>query len=180
MPNVIKSKYNTLLKDIGSLLAEGRKQAFRIVNNILVKTYWNIGKCIVEHEQQGEEKAEYGSKLLKNLSRDLKLLCGKGFSKSNIYLMRLFYLQYEKFQTVSGKLSWSHYSELLSVFNDNLPVDILLGADKDEILVDYATGSISNQLFASRYQLYIPDKKMLADELKYLLPREKIKSRKYV
>ena len=71
MPEITNIQYNTLLKEIGLLLSEGRKQAFRAVDNILIKTYWNIGRRIVEHEQQGEEKAEYGSRLLKDLSRDL-------------------------------------------------------------------------------------------------------------
>ncbi|MCK5492907.1 MAG: DUF1016 family protein, partial [Candidatus Omnitrophica bacterium] len=118
MGKLLKSHYKRQVQDIGALLAEGRRQAFRKVNSILVETYWNIGRRIVEHEQQGEEKAEYGSRLLKDLAGDLKAEYGKGFSKSNIYLMRLFYLKYEKFQTVFGKLSWSHYAELLSISDD--------------------------------------------------------------
>ncbi|TAN11262.1 MAG: DUF1016 domain-containing protein [Chitinophagaceae bacterium] len=67
---------------------------------------------------EGKEKAEYGSSLLTNLSKDLKTKYGRGFSKSNIYLCRLFYSKYPKFQTVSGKLSWSHYAELLTISDD--------------------------------------------------------------
>ncbi len=110
--------YSSLINSIGALLEQGRKQAYQAVNTILVKTYWEIGKRIVEYEQAGKEKAEYGSALLGNLSKDLKLEYGIGFSKSNIYLMRMFYLKYPKFQTVSGKLSWSHYTELLSIEED--------------------------------------------------------------
>ena len=110
--------YSRLLNSIGDLLEAGRKQAYRAVNSILVRTYWEIGKQIVEFEQGGKERAEYGSSLLDNLSRDLKQRHGKGFSKSNIYLMRLFYIKYQIFQMVSGKLSWSHYSELLSIESD--------------------------------------------------------------
>jgi len=335
MAKIKLSNYTILLQDIGSLLSTGRKQAFKLVDNILVKTYWEIGRRIVEHEQQGSEKAEYGSQLLKNLSKDLKFEYGKGFSKSNLYLMRLFYMKYEKFPTVSGKLTWSHYAELLTISDnlsrsfyekqcindtwsvrelkrqrqtglferialskdkagvldlakngqiieqatdivkdpyvfeflhmpqeemyserelekrlldnlghfllelgkgfafigsqyritlnnthyyvdlvfyhrilkcfvlidlklgkvhhqdigqmnlylnyfkeeentsdDNPPVGIVLAADKDEILVDYATGSISNQLFVSKYLMYIPNKKLLEDELRLLLMQE--------
>jgi len=100
------------------LLAEGRKKAFQQVNTILVETYWSIGRRIVEYEQAGKEKADYGSRLLKDLSRDLGHKYGKGFSKSNIYMMRVLYLTYPKFQTLSGKLSWSHYTELLSISDD--------------------------------------------------------------
>lgn len=99
------NEYSELLGNIGKLLEESRKAAIQKINNILVQTYWNIGKRIVEFEQDGKEKADYGSELLKRLSNDLKERHGKGFSKTNIYLMRLFYLKYEKIQTVSGKLS---------------------------------------------------------------------------
>ncbi len=97
--------YSFLIQNIGRILEEGRRKAFYAVNSILVKTYWEIGKRIVEFEQKGEEKAEYGSALLDNLSTDLKLKCGKGFSKSNVYLIRQVYTQYQNFQTVSGKLA---------------------------------------------------------------------------
>ncbi len=118
MKGLVKFGYDALIKRIGFLLEQGRRQAVVAVNYALVRTYWEIGKRIVEYEQKGNERAEYGSALLTKLSRDLKLRYGTGFSKSNVYLMRLFYLKYEKFQTVSGKLSWSHYSELLSVEED--------------------------------------------------------------
>ncbi|HOK40448.1 MAG TPA: PDDEXK nuclease domain-containing protein [bacterium] len=110
--------YIYLIDSIGTLLESARKQVARTINNILVQTYWEIGKRIVEYEQKGGEKAEYGSELLLRLSKDLNLKYGKGFSKSNVYLMRLLYLKYQKFQTLSGKLSWSHYVELLSISDD--------------------------------------------------------------
>ena len=107
-----------MIDSIGYLLEGARNSVVVSINNILVKTYWDIGKKVVEYEQNGNTKAEYGSKLLKQLTQDLKLQHGKGFSKSNIYYMRLFYLKYRKFQIVSGKLSWSHYVELLTVTDD--------------------------------------------------------------
>lgn len=113
-----KEDYNGLVSDIGKILDEGRKQVYYTVNNLLVKTYWEIGKQIVEYEQRGKEKPSYGDELLLRLSKDLKIRFGKGFSKSNVYLMREFYLKYSKFQTVSGKLSWSHYAELLGIEDD--------------------------------------------------------------
>ena len=66
--------YKSLIQDIGVILEQGRKQAYRTVNNILVKTYWEIGKRIVEFEQKGKITAEYGSKLLINLSKELSPL----------------------------------------------------------------------------------------------------------
>lgn len=111
-------EYKRLLSSIGEQLVSGRAQATQRVNNILVETYWNIGKHIVEFEQGGEEKAEYGSQLLVMLSKDLKLAYGKGFSRRNVLDMRRMYLFYSIWQTVSAKLSWSHYTELLSISNE--------------------------------------------------------------
>ena len=112
------NKYSQLLDNIGSTLQKARENAIKAINTELVKANWEIGRHIVEFEQQGKEKADYGSALLTNLAKDLKTKYGKGFSKSNIYLCRLFYIKYQKFQTVSGKLSWSHYAELLTVSDD--------------------------------------------------------------
>ncbi|MCQ2247984.1 MAG: PDDEXK nuclease domain-containing protein [Treponema sp.] len=105
--------YKTLVENIGSLLSESKKQVVQTVNNVLVKTYWEIGRYIVEFEQNGKERAEYGDELLVTLSKDLTLAYGKGFSKSNLFQIRQFYLKFQKFQTLSGKLSWSHYVEIL-------------------------------------------------------------------
>ena len=103
---------------IKELMENARKQVSVKINNILVQTYWEIGKIIIEDEQENSERAEYGKKLLKELSKKLTKEYGKGFSKSNLFNMRKFYLKYQKFQTVSGKLSWSHCCEILSISDD--------------------------------------------------------------
>ena len=74
-----------------------------------------IGRTIVEYEQNGHKKAEYGSDVLNTLSRDLTDRFGKGFSRSNVFYIRKLYLTYEKVQTLSELLSWSHYIELLKI-----------------------------------------------------------------
>lgn len=74
---------------------------------------WHTGQYIVEYEQDGKAKDEYGKQLLVNLSKDLSLTNGKGFSRSNLTYMRKFYLAFPKCETVSHKLTWSHYFELL-------------------------------------------------------------------
>lgn len=114
----MRRDYSLLINSIGVLLEEGRRHAYHAVNSILVKTYWEIGKRIVEYEQEGKERAEYGSSLLDTLSNDLKQRYGKGFSRRNILDMRRFYIFYPKWQTVSAKLSWSHYVALLSIEED--------------------------------------------------------------
>lgn len=107
------SQYQHLKEQIGELLRQGREQASKAVNTILVKTYWQIGRHIVEFEQGGKEKAEYGTELLDQLSKDLTRSYGKGFSRSNLFQIRQFYLRFQKIQTLSEQLSWSHYVEIL-------------------------------------------------------------------
>lgn len=113
-----KQPYSILMETIGSLLQQGRQQAAQAVNTILVKTYWTIGQHIVEFEQDGNEKAEYGSQLLDTLSKDLTLNFGKGFSRSNIFQIRQFYIKFQNVQTLSGQLTWSHYVEILKSSTD--------------------------------------------------------------
>ena len=119
--------YNELISQIGDLLQQGRRQAIYAVNEILVQTYWQIGKYIVEFEQNGAAKAEYGDKLLLRLSKDLTQAYGKGFSRSNLSYMRKFYNAFQICETVShkskkialsAKLSWSHYFEILKADNE--------------------------------------------------------------
>lgn len=90
------TNYNKLVSDIGTLLNNGRKQMAIAVNTSMVQTYWSIGKHIVEFEQKGNERAEYGSNLINRLSRDLTERYGKGFGKSNLLYIRKFYLTFPK------------------------------------------------------------------------------------
>lgn len=117
-PQTIEAKYEILLDTICETYETGKIKAFNAVNTELVKTYWEIGKYIVEFEQNGAKKAEYGKALLEQLSRDLSIKYGKGFSRSNLFQIRAFYTKFPKIQTVSGKLSWSHIVELLKVSDD--------------------------------------------------------------
>lgn len=106
-------QYQELVSDIGGLLANARQNIASSVNTILVETYWQIGRYIVEYEQKGAERAEYGSNLLNRLSNDLTLKYGKGFGKSNLLYMRKLYITFPKSGTLSHLLSWSHYYEIL-------------------------------------------------------------------
>lgn len=333
--NPDRIKYNDLLSSIGQAIETARQNAVKAVNTEMLKANWEIGRHIVEFEQYGHERAEYGSGLLARLSKDLKLRYGKGFGRRNVLDMRRFYLAYPKWQTVSAKLSWSHYIALLGVSDDtarkfyekqsthenwskrelerqidaslferlalsrdkkgvlqlsekgniashptevikdpyvldflqirqttrltekhleqkiidnlqmfllelgkgfafigrqykislrnkhfyidlvfyhrilkcfilidlktksvrhndigqmnlylnyfkteenvegdNEPIGIILSADKDEVLVEYATGGISNKIFVSKYQLYLPDKKQIAQQVKAIMENE--------
>lgn len=113
VPQSTSTHYQVLLGEIGTLLHDARSKVAYSVNTILVDTYWQIGKYIVEYEQHGNEKAEYGSNLVNRLSADLTRLYGKGFGKSNLLYMRKFYVYFPKGGTLSHLLSWSHYYEIL-------------------------------------------------------------------
>lgn len=112
------NNYKKLIDSIGMLLQQARQKAFQQINSILVKTYWEIGRHIVVYEQDKNAKAAYGSKLLDQIAHDLRNRYGKGFSRSNVFNFRRFYLKYPKIQTVAGFLSWSHIVALLHVEDD--------------------------------------------------------------
>ena len=111
-------EYENLVEKISVVFTNARQNAYKAVNKELTEGYWLIGKYIVEFEQNGHLKAEYGKKLILQLSKDLSLKFGKGFNKSNLVYMRLFYAKYPKGVTSSHLLSWSHYYELLKISND--------------------------------------------------------------
>lgn len=144
--DMVAGSYKKLLNDVSSLLEAGKKGASRSVNTIMVVTYWHVGRRIVEHEQGGRKRAEYGKALLKRLSIDLVSRYGRGFSERNLLLMRAFYQQWAIPQPAAAKLPsgstkyalsldniihqplgaelctsfplpWSHYVELLPVKN---------------------------------------------------------------
>lgn len=110
--------YKELIKSIGAVYDKAKNNVVSAINVEMLDAYWEIGKYIVEFEQKGEIKATYGTELLLNMSKDLSLKFGKGFSRSNLSYMRQFYNKYPKRETVSHKLSWSHYFELLKVEDD--------------------------------------------------------------
>ncbi len=107
--------YQSLLGKISEVYATGQARAAQAVNVHINETYWQIGRDIVEFEQEGNARAVYGKGLLDRLSRDLTLRHGKGFSRSNVVRIRQFYLAYPKGATLSHQLSWSHIVELLKI-----------------------------------------------------------------
>lgn len=106
-----------LFKQIHIMISEARKQVQQSVNQVMVKTYWKVGQLIVEHEQEGSHKAQYGKETLKKLAKQLTAEFGKGFDSSNLRRMRQFYLVFPNCDTVSHKLSWSHYRHLIRIEN---------------------------------------------------------------
>lgn len=105
----------TLYKSISSILKNARENAYKAVNFAMVTSYWSIGKLIVEDEQNGNARAEYGKAVLEQLSEKLTAEFGKGFDTSNLRYMRLFYNTFPICDTLRHELSWSHYRMLLRV-----------------------------------------------------------------
>lgn len=232
------STYSALVEEIRQLVNQARHRVAYSINIEMLCTYWNIGKLIVSKEESKNHDEASVRQLLVNLSKDLTRELGKGFSRSQLTYMRLFYLRFKTFSkqsatgltlsnqneipvnsvglTVSNQLSWSHYHELLkcnteeeigfyhrilkcfvlidlkvksvrhgdigqmnmylnyfeteqNVEGDNPPIGIILSKHKDDITVEYATRGISNKIFVSKYQLYLPDKNMLQNKLRELL-----------
>lgn len=108
-----------IIHDIQKIIFQSRERAVRSVNTERVLMYWQIGKRIFEEEQNGKDRADYGLYLIKNLSEKLSDDFGNGFSPRNLELMRLFFRTFPIPQTLSTQLSWSHYSLLLSIENQD-------------------------------------------------------------
>ena len=139
---------SSMILEIRELMENARKNIAQQVNTRLLTTYWNIGRIIVEYEQKNQIRADYGKQTLKELSKELTQEFGKGFSRSNLQNMRAFYLAYEKCQTVSGKLSWSHYCELLSISDDNKRSFY----EKESINSGWSVRELKRQLDSSLYE----------------------------
>lgn len=108
------------IQEIKRIVTNARQKAYAAINSAMVEAYWQMGKRIVEQEQQGRGRADYGSQLLKSLSKELTAEFGKGFSVNSLYYFRQFYLAFpEKLPTAWGILTWSHYKRLLSVSNSD-------------------------------------------------------------
>ena len=121
MPDSIKNKSDELYFQIASVLSKSRQFVVSTVNTTMVRTYFEIGRIIVENEQNGKSRAEYGKETLKNLSERLTKDFGKGFSQRNLKQIRQFFLVYSNQipQTLSDQfsLSWSHYLFLMRIDN---------------------------------------------------------------
>ena len=125
----LRPEYDIVLTEVATLLESARRAAARSVNTVMTTTYWQIGRRLVEVEQEGQGKAEYGEHLIEQLAQDLTARFGRGFGRRNLFQMRAFYLAYaQKVQTVSAQfeashaqfpLPWSHYVRLLSVRSDD-------------------------------------------------------------
>jgi len=116
--DVIEENVNPIFEEIKQLVNNSRQRVYTTVNSEMLNLYWNIGKIIMVI-QQGNERANYGETVLEKLSEKLTNEFGKGFSARNLRTMRKFYLVYPIWKTLSSKLTWSHYLELIKIEEDN-------------------------------------------------------------
>lgn len=163
---------NNYINEIKKILKNARQKAYTAVNSAMVEAYWEIGRRIVEEEQNGKERAEYGKEILQNLSKELTEEFGKGYSYRTLREIRQFYLMFsdfEKWRTVSAKLTWSHFQKVLRVSDEKARIFYLMEAAENMWSVRTLDRNIST-LYYNRIVASI-DKKMVEDEMK-----EKIKS----
>lgn len=141
-------KYNNLFDRISNLIKEAKNNVKRTVNSTMVITYWNIGKLIVEDESDGNVRAEYGKEILKKLSKRLSEEHGKGFDTRNLRKMRQFYLMFQKWDSVSTELSWTHYRHLIKVENEKARLWYMTEAVKE----NWATRALERQINSFYYE----------------------------
>jgi DUF1016 N-terminal domain len=149
---------SNLLHSIKEIIQQSRQRTYRMVNAVLLETYWQIGKLIVEDEQQGNEKAVYGKRTLKNLANQLTLEFGKGFDERNLNNMRAFYKNFPIWNALRTELSWTHYRLLSRIESEDKKWFYL------SVLND------KNNLFATKYLLYLPKE----EELKQIIEQDRI------
>ena len=158
---------NNYINEVKEILKNARQKAYTAINSAMVEAYWEIGRRIVEEEQRGKERAEYGKEILQNLSKELTEEFGKGYSYRTLREIRQFYLMFsdfEKWRTVSAKLTWSHFQKVLRVSNEKARIFYLTEAAENMWSVRTLDRNIST-LYYNRIVASI-DKKTVEDEMK--------------
>ena len=158
---------NNYINEIKKILKNARQKAYTAVNSAMVEAYWEIGRRIVEEEQNGKERAEYGKEIVKNLSKELTEEFGKGFSRRTLWEMRKLYVyfsDYEKVRTLFAQLTWSHFQKVLRVSSEKARIFYLTEAAENMWSVRTLDRNIST-LYYDRIVASI-DKKTVEDEMK--------------
>lgn len=159
-----------IFQEIKEILQEAKNKVYKVANNAMVEAYWNIGRVIVE-KQGGKDKAEYGTALLKNLSKEMTKEFGKGFTLTNLKYMRQFYLTFPKSHALSDQLSWTHYRLLMRVENENARNFYL----EESIKENWSTRQLERQITTLFYEriLSSKNKNKVAQEIYKLEPQRK-------
>ena len=156
-----KQPFFYLIQNIKDVIKKARYNAFNAVNTEMLKAYFEIGRKIVEEEQKGEKRAEYGEKLIDILSQELMNEFNKGFDVTNLRRMRRFYQTYTKWETVSPKLTWSHYSELIKIEDETKRKYF----EKYAVSENLSVRELKRQMYSLHYErlLMSKDKKALIE-----------------
>lgn len=144
----------SLLVEIKQIVEQARSQVKQAVNAAMVQAYWQIGRLIVEQEQKGHVRAEYGRAQLKQLSEKLTQDYGKGFDVTNLRNMRRFYQAFPKRETVSLELSWSHYNLLSRIEKESARQWYL----QEAITQNWSTRALGRQIGALYYERLLASK----------------------
>ena len=131
-----------LFSEIKEIILQSRQRVFRMANSVLLETYWQIGKLIIEDEQEGKDRADYGKATLKNLADQLTFEFGKGFDDSNLRNMRSFYKMFPIRDALRHELSWTHY-RLLSRLNSDEKINYYLN---ESILNNWNSRTLQRQI----------------------------------
>ncbi|MBB1535735.1 DUF1016 family protein [Leptotrichia sp. oral taxon 218] len=157
---------NNYINEVKEILKSARQKAYNTINSVMVEAYWKIGRRIVEEEQNGKERAEYGKEILKNLSKELTEEFGKGFGERNIRNIRQFYVlfsDYEKWKSLISKLTWTHIQKVLRVSDEKARIFYLTEAAENMWSVRTLDRNIST-LYYNRIVASI-DKKIVENEM---------------
>jgi len=161
----LENKINIhLIKELKSIIYQAKQDVVTAVNTTMVKTYWEIGRMIVEDEQEGEKRAKYGKAQLQTISSELTKEFGRGFDVRNLRNMRQFYLTFPKWNSVSAKLSWTHYRVLMRVENQEAREWYI----KESIENNWSVRALERQISKLYYErlLSSQDKVLIAKEAK--------------
>ncbi|AZA92461.1 Uncharacterized conserved protein [Chryseobacterium nakagawai] len=156
---------DSLFQSVKEIIRQSREKIFRIANSTLLLSYWQIGKLIVEDEQQGKERAEYGKYTLKNLSQKLTLEFGKGFDESNLRNMRSFYQTFPICDALRHELSWTHYRLLFKIDNTkkiNYYID-------EAIQNNWSSRDLKRQINSLAYERVLEHKKFSTESIHSVL-----------
>ncbi|GBU23340.1 hypothetical protein R80B4_03257 [Fibrobacteres bacterium R8-0-B4] len=154
---------SAVFSGIRAVLVTARQKAYAAVNSAMVEAYWDIGRQI---EHAVGDRAEYGKKLLQGVSKKLSAEFGKGFTVRNLQAMRQFYEVFPNTHALRAELSWTHYRLLMKI--DNAPrreFYLKECAEKNETMAKYSVLSDKDNLFASKYMLYLPTEEELRREI---------------
>jgi predicted nuclease of restriction endonuclease-like (RecB) superfamily len=160
MPNALRIDF---YQSIAEILQSARRNAYRAVNFTMVEAYWNIGRMIVEEEQQGRGRAEYGAYIIRNLSSRLSEEFGKGFAEQSLRNMRQFFVCFEICSALRSELRWTHYKMLIRIESENARAWYLAEAANQ----NWSTRTLERQINSLYYERLVMsrDKSPVIEEM---------------